>query len=212
MRLVVISALAGALALLAPAAARANGDPASDVLLTDQVFLPFEAPISKSAQNDLRKTVAESNKKHFKIRVAVIAFTSDLGTAVSLWKHPQSYSEFLGKEIAFVYTGPLLISMPSGFGFYDEGRRVASEKQVLAKLKPGSTPTPLADSTTAAVRALAAAKGITLPKPSSGSSGTHDRLILGAAVLAFLLVLAFPARLLRRRARGGERSPSAGPR
>ena len=211
-RLVVISALAGALTLLAPAAARANGDPASDVLLTDQVFLPFEAPISNSAQNDLRKTVAEANKKHFKIRVAVIAFTSDLGTAVSLWKHPQSYSEFLGKEIAFVYTGPLLISMPSGFGFYDEGRPVASEKQVLAKMKPGSTPTPLADSTTAAVRALAAAKGMTLPRPSSGSSATRDRLVLGAAVLAFLLILVFPARLIRRRARGGEQSPSAGPR
>jgi len=209
---VVISALAGALTLLAPAAARANGDPASDVLLTDQVFLPFEAPISNSAQNDLRKTVGEANKKHFKIRVAVIAFTSDLGTAVSLWKHPQSYSEFLGKEIAFVYTGPLLISMPSGFGFYDEGRPVANEKQVLAKMKPGSTPTPLADSTTAAVRALAAAKGITLPKPSSGSSATRDRLVLGAAVLAFLLILVFPARLIRRRARGGEQSPSAGPR
>jgi hypothetical protein len=201
-----------ALALLVPGSAKANGDPASDVLLTDQVFLPFEAPISKSAQDDLRKTVAEANKKGFKIRVAVIAFTSDLGTAVSLWKHPQNYSEFLGKEIAFVYTGPLLISMPSDFGFYDEGRPVASEKQVLAKMKPGSTPTPLADSTTAAVRALAAAKGITLPRPSSGSSATRDRLVLGAAVLAFLLILVFPARLIRRRARGAEQSPSAGPR
>ena len=211
-RLLVISALAAALALLVPAAARANGDPASDVLLTDQVFLPFEAPISKSAQDDLRKTVAEANKKRFKIRVALIAFTSDLGTAVSLWKHPQNYSEFLGKEIAFVYTGPLLISMPSGFGFYDQGRPVAPEKQVLAKVKPGAAPTALAESTTAAVRALAAAKGITLPKPSSGSSATHDRLILGAAVLAFLLVLLFPATLIRRRGRGAEQSPSAGPR
>ena len=210
-RLSLVASLA-AVALLAPAAARANGDPASDVLLTDPVFLPFEAPISKSAQNELRKTVAEANKKHFKIRVAVIAFTSDLGTAVSLWKHPQNYSEFLGKEIAFVYTGPLLISMPSGFGFYDEGRPVANEKQVLAKVQPGTTPTALAESTTAAVRALAAAKGITLPKPLSGSSATHDRLVLGAVVAAFLLILVLPAGLIRRRSRGGEQSPSAGPR
>jgi hypothetical protein len=201
-----------ALALLVPGSAKANGDPASDVLLTDQVFLPFEAPISKSAQDDLRKTVAEANKKGFKIRVAVIAFTSDLGTAVSLWKHSQNYSEFLGKEIAFVYPGPLLISMPAGFGFYDEGRPVAKEKKVLAKVKPGTTPTALAESTTAAVRALTTAKGITLPKPSSRSSATRDRVILGAAVLAFLLILVFPARLVRRRARGGAQSPSAGPR
>src|SRR5206468_7275344 len=77
--------LVALLALLAPAAARANGDPASDVLLTNQVFVPFEAPISKQAAQELRATVAEANKKGFKIRVAVIAFTGDLGTAVSLW-------------------------------------------------------------------------------------------------------------------------------
>jgi hypothetical protein len=211
-RLVVTSALAAVVALLAPAAAHANGDPASDVLLTDQVFLPFEAPITTSAQDDLRKTVSEANKKGYKLRVALIAFTSDLGTAVSLWKHPQDYSEFLGKEIAFVYTGPLLVSMPSGFGFYNQGQPVTHELQVVKKMKPGTTPTPLAESTTAAVRALAAAKGIALPKPSSGSSAMHDRLILGAAVVAFLLVLVFPARFVRRRGRGAEQSPSAGPR
>jgi hypothetical protein len=204
-----------ALALLAlglPAAARANGDPASDVLLTDQVFLPFEAPITSSAQNDLRKTVADANKKGFRLRVALIAFTSDLGTATALWRHPQDYSEFLGKEIAFVYAGPLLVSMPAGFGFYDQGHPVAQERQALTKVKVGTTPNPLAESTIAAVRALAAAKGITLAKPSSGSSATHDRLILGAAVAAFLLILLFPARFVRRRARGGGRSPSSEPR
>jgi hypothetical protein len=102
--------------------------------------------------------------------------------------------------------------MPSGFGFYDQDRPVTTEQQVLAKIQPGKIPTALAESTDAAVRALAAAKGITLPKPSSGSSATHDRLILGAAVAAFLLVLVFPARLVRRRARGGEQSPSSEPR
>jgi hypothetical protein len=200
-----------AVALLVPAAARANGDPASDVLLTDQVFLPFEAPISDSAKKDLRSTVAEANKKGVKLRVALIAFTSDLGTATALWAHPQDYSEFLGKEIAFTYAGPLLVSMPAGFGFYDQGRPVTSEQRVLATVKTATMPTALAESTTAAVRALAAAKGITLPK-SSGSSPTHDRLILGAAVLAFLLVLVFPARLFRRRSRGGGQSPSSEPR
>ena len=195
-----------ALGLLLPGAAQANGDPASDVLLTDQVFLPYEAPISKSAADDLRGTVAAANQKGYKIRVAVIAFTSDLGTAVSLWKHPQDYSTFLGKEIAFVYTGRLLVSMPSGFGFYDRGKPVAKERRVLAKVPVAITPTPLAESTTAAVRALAAAQQVVLPKGVGGSSSaTHDRLILGAAVVAFLVVLVFPARLLRKRARGDAR-------
>jgi hypothetical protein len=207
-----LAVLMGLVALLMPGAAKANGDPASDVLLTDQVFLPFEAPVSKSAQDNLRKTVAEANKKGFKLRVALIAFTSDLGSATALWGHPEDYSKFLGKEIAFVTTDPLLVSMPSGFGFYDQGRPVASEQQVLAKVAPGKIPTALAESTTAAVRALAAAKGITLPKPSSGASGNHDRVILGAAVAAFLLILVVPARLVRRRSRGGGQSPSSEPR
>jgi hypothetical protein len=207
-----LAVLIAGVALLVPGAARANGDPASDVLLTDRVFLPFEAPISNSAQKDLRDSVVEANDKGFKIRVAVIAFTSDLGTATALWGHPEDYSKFLGKEIAFVTTDPLLVSMPAGFGFYDQDRPVAKEQQVLAMVQPGMIATALAESTTAAVRALAAAKGITLPKPSSGSSATRDRLILGAAVLAFLLVLVFPARLFRRRSRGGGQSPSSEPR
>jgi hypothetical protein len=193
-----------ALTLLVPASARANGDPASDVLLTGQVFLPFEAPISKSAADDLRKTVSSANAKGYKVRVAVIAFTGDLGTAVSLWRHPQDYAKFLASEIAFVYSNRLLIAMPSGFGFYDRGKPVANEQQVLAKVPPGAAPTPLAESAAAAVRALAASGGVTVAKPS-GSSGTHDRLILGAAVAALLVVLVVPAGLVRRRGRGGAR-------
>jgi hypothetical protein len=200
-------------ALLAPAAARANGDPASDVLLTDQVFLPYEAPISKQAADQLRATVAEANKKGFKIRVAVIAFTGDLGTAVSLWRHPQPYSKFLWSEIAFVYSNRLLVVMPSGFGFYDGKKPIAKELRVLKGLKPGTTPTPLAQSTSEAVRALAKANGVTLPKVSGGgSSSNRDRYVLGAALLVFLLVLFIPTRLIRRRGRGGGRSPSAEPR
>ena len=193
-----------ALALLVPASARANGDPASDVLLAAQIFVPYEAPIPGSAADELRKTVASANTKGYKIRVAVIAFTGDLGTAVSLWRHPREYAKFLGKEIAFVYTGRLLIAMPSGFGFYNQGRPVAREQHVLARVPVGQTPTRLAESSAAAVRAVAAADGITVPKPS-GSSGTHDRLILGAAVVALLVVLVVPAGLVRRRVRGGAR-------
>ena len=192
-------------ALALPGSAEANGDPASDVLLTQQVFLPFEAPISKSAAGDLKQAVAAANEKGYTIRVAVIAFTGDLGTAVSLWGHPQDYAKFLWSEITFVYKNRLLVAMPSGFGFYDGTKPVAKERRVLAKLKPGKTPTPLTESATEAVRALAAANGVTLKKPS-GSSATRDRLILGAAVLAFLAVLLFPTRLLRRRrTQGAER-------
>ena len=204
--------IAAVAALLVVPAAHANGDPASDVLITQQVFIPFEAPISTSAKDELIKTVAAANERGYKIRVAVIAFTGDLGTAVSLWRHPQSYSKFLGSELAFVYSNRLLISMPSGFGFYRGRKPVAKEQAVVVKIPPGKTPTELTESTTKAVRALAAADGVVLPKISSG--GGHDwrdRLIIAGVALLGLLVIFVPARWLRR-GRGGGRSPSAGPR
>jgi hypothetical protein len=199
-------------ALVFAAPAWANGDPASDVLLISEVFISPAAPVSKQAADELTKTVSSANQKGYKIRVAIIAFSGDLGTAQVLWRHPQNYAKFLGGELAFAYTGRLLIAMPSGFGFYNGKKPVAKELRVLKSVPPGKTPTPLARSAAAAVRALATADGITVPKPSTGSTATRDRLILGAAVLAFLVVVFFPARLIRRRARGGAQSPSAGPR
>jgi len=203
--------LALALALFVPASARANGDPASDVLLTDQTFLPFEAPISGSAKTDLQKTVAEASSKGYTIRVAIIAFTSDLGTAVSLWGKPQPYAKFLWNELAFQYSNRLLVAMPSGFGFYNGKQPIDKELAVLKGMKPGQIPTALTESAASAVRSLAAANGVKISKPSGGSS-TRDRLlILAGALVALVAVLIFPARLLRR-GRGAARSPSAEPR
>jgi hypothetical protein len=192
-----------AVGILAVPAAQANGDPASDVLITQQVFLPFEAPISKSASDGLTKTVAAANKRGFRIRVAVIAFTGDLGTAVSLWRHPQDYAKFLGSELAFAYSNRLLVSMPAGFGFYRGRKPTAKEQRVVAKVEPGTTPTALTESTTRAVRALAAENGIVLPTFSSGSTAWRDRAIIAAVVLLALLVLFVPAR--RFRGQGDER-------
>jgi hypothetical protein len=198
-----------ALALLLPGGAFANGDPASDVLPFQQVFLPYEAPISSSAATRLKKTVAVANQKGYKIRVALIPFTGDLGTAVGLWRKPQPYSEFLGEEIAFSYTGRTLIAMPSGFGLYNGHRPVTRELETLRSVQPGATPTALAESSADAVRALAAKDGVAVPK-SFGSSASHDRLVLAAALVVLVLGLVIPFQLVRRRARGGGQSPSAG--
>jgi hypothetical protein len=189
---------AAVMAVLAVPVARANGDPASDVLITQQVFLPAEAPIPASAAEELQKTVAAANQRGFTIRVALIVFTGDLGTAVSLWKHPQSYARFLGSELAFVYTKRLLIAMPSGFGFDHGTKPVAKERRVLARVPVGKTPAELARSATAAVRALAAADGVVLPKYSSGSNAWRDRLIIAAAGVLVLLIIFVPGRWLRR--------------
>jgi hypothetical protein len=195
--------VAAAAAVLVVPLARANGDPASDVLLTRPVFFPIDATLSDSDREALLKTVEAANERGYKIRVALIPFTSDLGTAVSLWGHPQDYSKFLGKELAFVYAKRLLIVQPSGFGIYNQGKPVAKEQRVLAKVPVGKTPAELAHSATAAVRALTAADGITLPATKTKSTATRDRLIIAAAGLVILLIIFVPGRRLR--ARGAER-------
>jgi hypothetical protein len=204
MRRALVAAVA--VALVAVPAASANGDPASDVLLTEQVFYPFEAPISDSAKKELSETVAEANKRGYPVRVALIAFTGDLGTAVSLWKKPQPYAKFLGSEIAFVYPKRLLVVMPSGFGVYNGKQSVAKEQRALRNLTPGKTPTPLTESAAEAVRAMAASEGITLPKVSSGGgSETRDRLILGGALLVAVgVALVLSTRVFKKRVRSAE--------
>ena len=49
--------VAAAAALVAVPAASANGDPASDVLLTQKVFVGPEVPVSKGKLDALQKTV-----------------------------------------------------------------------------------------------------------------------------------------------------------
>ena len=185
-------------ALLAAPVARANGDPASDILLTQPVYFPIDATLSDSDREALLKTVDGADKRGYKIRVALIPFTSDLGTAVSLWRHPQDYSEFLGKELAFVYRNRLLIVQPSGFGFYNQGKPVPKEQRVLAKIPVGKTPAEQTRSADAAVRALAAADGVKLPVAKTKSTATRDRLIIVLAGLVILLIIFVPGRWLRR--------------
>ena len=151
------------------------------------------------------KTVDAANERGYKIRVALIPFTSDLGTAVSLWKHPQDYSKFLGSELAFVYRNRLLIVQPSGFGFYNRNKPVAKEQRVLAKVPVGKTPTELTQSATAAVRALAASEGVVLPEVSSSGGGHdwRDRAIIAVAGLLIVVAIVLLGRWLR--ARGASR-------
>jgi hypothetical protein len=192
-------ALAAAAALLAVPAAHANGDPASDVLLTQKVFFPLDAPLPDADREALQKTVDEANARGYPIRVALIPFTSDLGTAVSLWRHPQDYSKFLGSELAFVYRNRLLVVQPSGFGFYHQKQPIAKERRILAKVPVGKTPAGLARSAEAAVRALAVAEGVTVPEVSAG--GGHDwrdRAIIAVVGLLAVALIALAGRRLRR--------------
>jgi hypothetical protein len=204
MRLRLLMALVCAACMAAPAA-RADGDPASDFLLTRDTFLPFDANISKEQTEQLDAIVAEAKDSGFRIKVALIASEIDLGAVPSLWRKPETYARFLGQEIFFLYKGRLLIVMPNGYGVSRAGKPLASAQRVVDKLpKPGDGGPALATAAIRAVQRLAAQVGVQLeiPKASSGSNTWRDRIVLAgiAAGIVLLFVAGFVARrLLARR-------------
>jgi hypothetical protein len=179
--------------LCAPSAARANGDPASDYLLAQNVFLPFTTKIDNGAVARLRLILADADKQHFRIRVALILSPSDLGTAFSLYGKAQKYSEFLGLELSFVYRDRLLVVMPTDYGYSVNGDPDPAATAVLKKLPPpGRDATKEVEAAIVAVQRLAGAAGHRLALPKSGGSAGRDRLtIAAAATAAIALVSAF---------------------
>jgi hypothetical protein len=145
------------LAAVAARPARADGDPASDYLLVQRVFVPYEGATAAAQQHALTKAVAAANKAGYTIRVAVIFSRYDLGSVTSLWRKPQTYARFLGVELSFVYKRRLLVVMPNGFGFNWPKHSSKTEYAVLAKLPVKRGAAGMLESATAAVRALAKA-------------------------------------------------------
>ena len=195
--------LLGLVAVLAPAAARADGDPASDYLYTQWVFLPYETRVPPAQAAQLRAVVAEARKSGYPIKVAIIGSKYDLGAIGSLWRQPRQYARFLGAELRFLYEGRLLIVMPNGFGLSKAGRAIPVEERALGALQVGKGGTGLASGAVDAVRTLAAQAGhpIRLPpagtQVSKGSSSNRDRVVIAAVVL--FLGLAWAGVFLRRR-------------
>jgi hypothetical protein len=190
------------LALLVPAAARADGDPASDYLLTQPVFTPFSTKLPEASVEQLKAVQADAKKQGYEVRVALIASRNDLGAVPSLFAKPQIYARFLWQEVRFVYHGPLLVVMPNGFGYWEQSGDVDGEVDALAALKKPSEYPDLAQAGTAGVQAVAEVNGVTVTVPPLASGGgatfTRDRILIavGAVVLAFVVAGAF---WLRRR-------------
>jgi hypothetical protein len=157
----VISVLAvSALSFSLIGTALADGDPASDLLIAEDVFVPFPAP-PKPATASLKAAVAKAFARNFRVKVAVISRKTDLGSIPSLFNKPQVYAKFLGTELSSFYVGPLLIAMPAGFGIYDGGRSTAAENRVLHGLHTaGGSAEALTRSAAAAVSKLTAAKAL----------------------------------------------------
>jgi len=152
--------LAGVVVLCAAVAgaARADGDPASDILVEENVFVSYERP-APAASALLARQIAAVYASGNRIKVAVVAAKSDLGAVPSLFGKASDYATFLGQELDGIYVGPLLVVMPSGYGIYDGGRSVSAEQSVLDQLGQPSSARPddlVAAATTAVAKMLGA--------------------------------------------------------
>jgi hypothetical protein len=148
---------------LSAAASLADGDPASDYLLTQNVSFPYQSP-SSAVSADLGRSVDDVYLHGNRVKVALIYTADDLGSIPSLFGKPTDYARFLGTELGLWYIGPLLVVMPSGFGIYEGGRSTADAAQVLQSIPVSAqSPDDLARSATVALNALTAAHALSLP-------------------------------------------------
>lgn len=200
------------LATAAAPAARADSDPASDILLTENAYLPYPEP-SPAVSRALAGVLKQAHAAGYKLKVAVIAVSADLGGVPSLYGRPRDYADFLSKELTLppsLHGGtrkatkvPLLVVMPGGYGIHDAGRNAA---EAIGDLDPPPATGSNSDTLTkAAIRAtlrLARAAGHPLkaPKLSGGLGGSSDNSTLPTiGVLAGLLALGAGAAFWKRR-------------
>jgi len=182
-------------ALLAAPLARADGDPASDWLLSQPAFTSYDKSVSKSEAATLVAMLTDAKTKGFPLKVAVIVSPYDLGAVPVLYKRPQTYAKFLGQEIYFVTKDELLVVMPNGYGIYKAQGLPAADRTLVARLPKLDTTngTALVQAAQQAVQKLAARRGIALSASTASTGGSSVWVergeIAGAVVVIGLLAL-----------------------
>ena len=179
----------------------ADGDPASDYLISQQGFLPLSEDVPLAQSGAFTRLLDDAKRKGFPLKVAVIAKPLDLGAVPSLFGSPQRYASFLGQEDYYFFKDELLVVMPQGYGLYKHSGVPAADRRVIARLPPpkSNKAGELVTAAMRAVQALAARRGLTLTTESpSAHSPWRDRLEIIAGVLV-LTALAVGVRAFVRR-------------
>lgn len=199
-RLLVAAIAALALLAAAPRPALADGDPASDVLLLQDDYVPYQPQLSAPLQSGLAHVLKEARSAGYPIKVAVIASPQDLGAVPNLFAQPQQYATFLAQEIAFNSRTPLIVVMPQGYGLTNAGGGAASALRGLGA--PGTSGADaLGRSAIEAVLRVARAGGhpVAAPKLSGGGSSSASSPLLIFGIPVILLGLVGLLTTLRRR-------------
>jgi hypothetical protein len=192
-----------ALAAFAPAAL-GDADPPSDVLLLQDVYYPYQPPVSDKLRRTLDSVVAQSKKAGYTVKVAMVESPVDLGAIPQFFGRPAAYAPFLGREIAFKSKDPLLVIMPAGMATYNVTAKAQQAIQGI-KVDASKQSNGLVAAAIQAIPKMATASGhpvAAVPVPStgggkSGGGGTSPLIVFGAPVL--LVALAALVAALRRR-------------
>lgn len=202
-RLLPALAVVAAVALL-PSQARADGDPASDVLLLQDEYLPYAPGVPPDLGRTITDLLKTTRKAGFSLKVAIVADPRDLGAVPQYFGHPQSYAPFLESEIAFNTKKPLLVVMPAGYGA--AGLPSGSESGLRGVAPPKSANgEDLGRAAVGAIVKLSEAAGKPVPAPKlpkvgaggGGGGGTSPVIVFGVPVA--LLALGGALATLRRR-------------
>jgi hypothetical protein len=206
--------LTGLLAGLAVAAilaqtagiALGDGDPASDVLLQQDVFLPYQPQVCKQVKTALETATRRSSAAGYPVKVAVIGSVSDLGSVPQFFGRPAEYADFLGQELSSFSTHiqkrvagvPLLVAMPGGFAL-THADPPAKDVAKQIKVPSDADPNTLARAAVKAVPEIATAAGhrVQPVKVESGCSQKHSTVLLFAIPILLLLVAGLLVRFRR---------------
>jgi hypothetical protein len=170
--------------------AHADGDPASDELIAQNVFYPYSSPLPRSLQRRLNAEVTAAHHAGLVLKIALIARPRDLGSISALDGSPQRYAQFLDDELSLNRKIPLLVVMRDGFG--SEGLPGKLQRAVLdTRIARADTGAALATAAISAVGRMDAdlnAGSVGRAKVSSRSAFQTRTLLLLALILAALLV------------------------
>ncbi|MEA2155906.1 MAG: hypothetical protein QOE11_2046 [Solirubrobacteraceae bacterium] len=209
-----------ALACACAPAAQADGDPASDTLYFQDVFYPYQPAVSPVVRDQLRALLRRVRGDGLRVKVAIIASRTDLGTQAKRFDKPKSYAELLGVELEVGSVHDyVLVSMPRGLGTYryDERGLPVLRRSIAAIRGPGvADPDALARTAGKGLVAMAAATGHPVPEAlaapftdrAKAKSHTGRDLVLALLGMLWLAAIAGAFRL---RAAGAKQDPVSAP-
>ena len=123
----------------APGTAWATGDPASDVLLQQDVYYPYAPPASVRMRKALDRLLTRTREAGYPVKVALIQTPTDLGDLGRLFGNPALYARELRDELTRIRhgtpeTGPLhlLVVFPSGLSGTGLGPRAGEALDPVA--------------------------------------------------------------------------------